>query len=67
MIKAIIRTALLVGAVLVGALFIPFIAAHQQALLIGAVAIGLIGVITRLVLILLLIAALVMFVYPLFT
>ena len=52
MIKAVVRTALLVGTVLLLSQFVPFVAAHEQALLIAAIAIGLIGIITRVILIL---------------
>lgn len=66
MIKALIRTAMLVVAVLVLSRFIPLLAEHEQAALIAVVAIGLIGIITRVLVVVLILAALVMFFHPFF-
>ncbi len=56
MIKALIHTAILVGAVLVLAQFVPFVAAHEQLMLIVAVVIGLASFVLRSVFILILVA-----------
>ena len=61
MIKALVRTVLLVVFVLVLAQFVPFVAQHEYALVAVAVALGLIGVITRVLVIMLLIAAVALF------
>lgn len=66
MIKAIIRTALLVAAVLLLAPRVPFVAEHQQALLVAAVAVGLIGAITRVVILVLVAVAVLFFFHPFF-
>ena len=66
MFKAIIRTAALVALVLVLARFVPFVAEHEMALIIAAVALGLIGIIGRIFLLLLIAAAVVLLFHPFF-
>ena len=66
MIKALIRSALLVAAILVVSRFVPWVAEHEVALLIAAVALGLFGIIARIIIILLLIGAVVFFFHPFF-
>ena len=65
-VKAIIRTVLLVAAILVLSQFIPLLAAHEGAALVAAVALGLFGVIARIFLALLLIVAVVLLFHPFF-
>lgn len=57
MIHALVRTIILVAAVLLLARFVPFVAAHEQALLIAAVAIGLVSILTRSLIVLFVLAA----------
>jgi hypothetical protein len=57
MIKALIRTIVLVGAVLLLASFVPFVAAHETLALILAVLVGLSGLIVRTLFVGLLLAA----------
>jgi hypothetical protein len=66
MIKALIRTVLLVAAVLVLSRFSPWVAAHETALLVAAVALGLFGIIARIFLVLLLLGAVLLFFHPFF-
>ncbi len=66
MIKAIIRTALLVAAVLLLAPYVPFVAEHQQGFLIAAVALGLIGIIGRIFVLAIVVVAAVFFFHPFF-
>ncbi len=66
MIKAIIRTVLLVAAVLLLAPYVPFVAEHQQGLLIAAVALGLIGIIGRIFVLAIVVVAAVFFFHPFF-
>ena len=67
MFKALIRTALLVVAILVLSRFVPFVADHEAALLVAAVALGLFGIIARVLMILLFIGAAVLFFHPFFS
>ena len=57
MLKALIKTAVLVGAVLALAQFVPLVAAHKTLALALAVFIGLAGIVMRLAFVLLLAAA----------
>ena len=66
MIKALVRTVLLVAAVFLFAPVVPFVAAHKVALLIAAVALGLIGVIGRIFVALLIVVALIFLFRPFF-
>lgn len=66
MIKAIMRTVVLVAVVLVAAQFVPLVAEHEWALLVAAVALGLIGVIGRIFLLLLAAAAVILLFHPFF-
>ena len=66
MIKAIVRTVVLVVAVVVLANFVPLVAEHEWALLVAAVALGLIGVIGRIFLLLLAVAAVILLFHPFF-
>lgn len=66
MIKALVRTVVLVAAVLLLSPVVPFVAQHEAAFLIAAVAIGLIGVIGRLFIGLLIVVALIVLFHPFF-
>ena len=66
MIKALIRTVLLIAAVLVLAPLVPFVGQHEAAFLIAAAAVGLIGVIGRLFIALLVVVALIVLFHPFF-
>lgn len=64
--KALVRTALLVAAVLLLAPVIPFVADHEAAFLIAAVALGLVGVIGRLFIALIIGVAVLVLFHPFF-
>lgn len=57
MIKALIRAAIAIAVILVLAQYVPFIAEHQNGLLLAAVALSFIGVIAKFFIILILFVA----------